>query len=144
MARRRIVVLSVVAGLLAVAVAAGVRWRVGPPEPPQDPDRLTAENARLALVELVRRDDAFEGTIGRADLRRYFSVGRVRALAWAEVEQAGSLAHIGEFQCDLAARTFSRFAHAYRFSGHFEFRDGRWAAVIDESMHLNFGPPGGR
>jgi hypothetical protein len=129
----------VATGLLS-ALAGVMFWAARLPPPPQRSDHCTANNARLALVELLCRDDAFEGWIGQADLRRQFDRDGISRLESSGLYHlTPSYIQVDDFDCDLAARTFSWFAGSYHFFGRFEFRDGRWVAVITGSSHLNVG-----
>jgi hypothetical protein len=134
---RRQMARAILAGIVIAAGGMTAGCGVHP-----DGHSLSAEDARRAVVELVSRPDAFEHCIGAPDFKRCFTPDRVRELERAEVAVSGGTARVGDFVCDLGRRTFQFSWFVYQLDGHFEYRDGRWVAVIDQSMHINRGPGG--
>jgi len=96
------------------------------------PSELTAERARDAMIELIRSPDA-----------REFAEFRLDAYINSEVRiDASGNASWAWFFFDLKAKTYSyhqergergtKDHYAFGGKGKFEFRNGKWVAIIQE------------
>jgi hypothetical protein len=84
---------------------------------------------------LIQRADCFQGKPGDEDLRVYFDEDRIRLMKRSQLSENGAVAEFDGFTCDLSNRTFSTLAHTYYVSGHFEYLNGQWIAIIDRIIH---------
>jgi hypothetical protein len=91
--------------------------------------RLTAEEARQALIDMVEKSDKFELRVSLEHLR-----------IDPAVQRENGAVEIGTWRCYLETRTFDGgiithevFAH---FRGEFSVsHDGQWRAQITEEQH---------
>jgi hypothetical protein len=121
--------ISSVCVLVLTSLAEGCYVRPGFENDPRASRQLTAEQARLALIDMVEKTDTFELKVSLEHLR-----------ADPAVQRENGMVEIGTWRCNLQTRTFDGgvttnkvFAH---FQGEFSVtQEGKWRAEITDEQH---------